>query len=40
MKMLENRDDLDGAIKFGHKAGFLCITKFGAGPSVPYLREI
>jgi len=25
------------AIRFGNKAGFLAITKFGAGPAIPSL---
>ena len=31
---------MDEAIDFGNKAGFLAITKFGAGPAIPTLEEI
>lgn len=27
-------------LEFGSKAGFLCITKFGAGPAIPFLADI
>ena len=30
----------EDAMEFANKAGFLCITKVGAGPSVPYLKDI
>ena len=33
-KMLENIP-YNQALEFSNKAGFLCITKFGAGPSIP-----
>ena len=39
-KMLENPNDYRAAMKFANKSGFLCITKFGVIPSVPYLNEI
>lgn len=39
-KILENPSDYRSAIKFANKIGFLCITKFGVIPSVPYLYEI
>lgn len=28
------------ALEFANQVGFLCITKFGAGPSIPYLSEV
>ena len=31
---------IDESMEFGNKAGFLCITKFGAGPSIPSLADI
>lgn len=30
----------EDALSFSNKVGFLCITKFGAGPSIPYLQEV
>ena len=27
-------------LEFGNRAGFLCITKFGAGPAIPFLADI
>jgi len=37
--MLENVSYED-ALHFSNKAGFLCISKFGAGPAIPSLAEI
>ena len=34
-KMLEG-ESLENALEFANTVGFLCITKFGAGPSCPY----
>lgn len=28
------------ALTFANQVGFLCITKFGAGPAIPYLSEV
>lgn len=39
VKMLEGVN-YEEAIRFGNKAGFLAITKFGAGPAIPTLQEI
>ena len=36
VKMLEGKG-FDEAVEFGNKAGFLAITKFGAGPAIPTL---
>lgn len=40
LKMLEGTTDYNEALDFANKVGFLCITKFGAGPSVPYLSDV
>jgi len=32
--------EIDEALLFANQSGFLSITKFGAGPSVPYLKEL
>ena len=39
VKLLEGAS-YEEALKFGNKVGFLCITKFGAGPAIPSLTEI
>jgi ribokinase len=39
VKMLEDAT-FEEALTFANQVGFLCITKFGAGPSVPYIKEI
>jgi sugar/nucleoside kinase (ribokinase family) len=28
------------ALSFANRAGFLCITKFGAGPAIPSVEDI
>jgi ribokinase len=28
------------ALTYANQVGFLCITKFGAGPSVPYQEDV
>lgn len=37
--MLEEASYED-ALTFANQVGFLCITKFGAGPSVPYIKDV
>ncbi|CDW85938.1 pfkb family protein [Stylonychia lemnae] len=39
VKMLEGATP-EEALVFGNKAGFLAITKFGAGPAIPTLQEV
>lgn len=39
VKMLEGASYKE-ALTFANRAGFLCITKFGAGPAIPTLKEI
>ena len=39
VQMLEGAP-YEQALEFANQAGFLCITKFGAGPSIPTLAEI
>ena len=39
VKMLEDASYED-ALVFSNQVGFLCITKFGAGPSIPSLQEV
>lgn len=39
VQMLEGKP-YDEALEFANKVGFLCITKFGAGPSIPTFEEI
>ena len=39
VQMLQGAD-YDKALEFANQAGFLCITKFGAGPSIPTLAEL
>lgn len=39
VKLLEDAP-YEKCLEFGCQAGFLCITKFGAGPAIPHLHEI
>jgi sugar/nucleoside kinase (ribokinase family) len=39
LEMLEGRN-YERAMEFSNQVGFLCITKFGAGPSIPYLNDV
>lgn len=39
LQMLEGANYED-ALTFANKVGFLCITKFGAGPAIPTLQEV
>ncbi|TNV71945.1 hypothetical protein FGO68_gene4956 [Halteria grandinella] len=39
VKMLEG-SDYESALEFSNKVGFLCITKFGAGPSIPERADV
>jgi sugar/nucleoside kinase (ribokinase family) len=39
VKMLEG-SNYEDALSFANKVGFLCITKFGAGPAIPYLDDV
>ncbi len=39
VQMLEGANYED-ALVFANKVGFLCITKFGAGPAIPTLQEV
>jgi len=32
--------DYNKALEFSNQVGFLCITKFGAGPSIPSLEDV
>lgn len=38
-EMLEDVD-YEHALEYANQVGFLCITKFGAGPSIPYKAEV
>jgi sugar/nucleoside kinase (ribokinase family) len=38
-EMLEDVD-YETALEFANQVGFLCITKFGAGPSIPTKAEV
>ncbi len=31
---------IEEALEFGNRVGFMCITKFGAGPSIPWLEDV
>ena len=37
---LSQGGNYEEAIEFGNQAGFLCITKFGAGPAIPSLADV
>ena len=39
LEMLEGRN-YERAMEFSNQVGFLCITKFGAGPSIPYFKDV
>lgn len=39
VKMLDDTP-YDQALEFANQVGFLCITKFGAGPSIPTLKDV
>ena len=39
LEMLEERN-VEKAMEFSNQVGFLCITKFGAGPSIPFLKDV
>lgn len=38
--ILNDRSHIEAAMVFANKAGFLCITKFGAMPSIPTLDQV
>ena len=44
LKMLDSADysdeNLQSVLKFANKVGFLCITKFGAVPSIPTMEDV
>jgi len=39
VKMLEGAN-YEQSLEFANQAGFLCITKFGAGPAIPTIEEV
>lgn len=39
VKMLEGAN-YDDALTFANQVGFLCITKFGAGPAIPTIADV
>jgi ribokinase len=39
VKMLEGAN-YDDSLTFANQVGFLCITKFGAGPAIPSLSDV